>query len=92
MWSIKWECVKNKKSGYMREMFNDGKVLQFDKEEEVLRFLELIRKENNNEENLFKFIIQRYSGDRKEKFKVVKTSILQRSADDVLAWMNYAVI
>lgn len=83
MWVVKWNMTSNGRKDYLREMFYEGKILQFEWEEDALRFLESLRSLNSNNLRPISYNIQRFSGDRREKFKLVKATVWQRTVDDV---------
>ena len=83
MWVVKWNMTSNGRTDYLREMFYEGKILQFEWEEDVFRFLESLRSLSINNMKPISYNAQRYFGDRKEKFKLVKTTVWQRTVDDV---------
>lgn len=83
MWVLKWNKTATGQSDYMREVFSEGKVLQFEWEEDALRFLELVKKGHPSEVKPIRYAVQRFSGDRKEKYKIVKSPMIERAADAV---------
>lgn len=83
MWIEKWNKVTSGQRDYLREVFSEGKVLQFEKEEDVLRFLEILNVNAPIMENPISYSIQRFNGDRKEKYKMVKSEMIEHIANDL---------
>ncbi|WBW94935.1 hypothetical protein [Oceanirhabdus sp. W0125-5] len=89
MWMIKWNIVSRGQKDYLREFFNDGKILKFEFEEDALRFLERLRELNNNKEIFISYTVCRFAGDRKEKYRLVKSTTFERTVEDVIAYINH---
>lgn len=83
MWVLKWNKTATGQSDYLREVFSEGKVLQFEWEEDALRFLELVKTGHSAEIKPIRYSVHRFSGDRKEKYKIIKSSMIERAADAV---------
>ncbi len=88
MWIIKWNIVSRGQKDYLREFFSDGKVLQFEFEEDALRFLERLRELNKNKDIFISYTVSRFAGDRKEKYRLVKSTTFERTVDDVVAYIS----
>lgn len=84
MWIIKWHKVTTNQRDYMREMLNEGKVLQFEWEEDALRFLDLLKGAQPENSAAMSYSVHRFSGDRKEKYKIVKSTAIERAVDAAL--------
>ena len=89
MWMIKWNIVSRGQKDYLREFFSDGKILKFEFEEDALRFLEKLREQSINKEIFISYSISRFAGDRKEKYKLVKSTTFERTVEDVIAYVNH---
>lgn len=89
MWIIKWNIVSRGQKDYLREFFSDGKILKFEFEEDALRFLEKLRELNRNKDIFISYNISRFSGDRREKYKLVKSTVFERTVEDVIAYINH---
>lgn len=81
MWVVKWNQSTTGQRDYLREMFREGKVLQFEWEEDALRFLEILKSNSGERVKPISYHVARYSGDRKEKYKLVKSSMIERAAE-----------
>ncbi|MGE5654068.1 MAG: hypothetical protein ACM3ZQ_07345 [Bacillota bacterium] len=88
MWIIRWRHTTTGRQEILREGFAVGKVLQFEREEDAFRLIEILRRSATKLAYPLAFTTQRYAGDRREKQKLVKDNTWDRTVNDLAAGME----